>query len=298
MKEKNNIGKLFAMIGIPAVLLLLLLRFGLFYLKSGGLSGMSLSYPLLVMGILMFALLMSASFAAWVYEDCRRRNDDGILWAILIVVATPFIGLLVYFLRRPEVKRACASCGHPVSLTANYCEECGSKIENKEEMTMMERRRTHHMGFLVTGVICMVLMITCLTGFIVNAAAGSGYNSDVASNEKVWNLGGISMNYDSYLNGVWKLDFKSATDGYIAEEIMNIDEAGSECLYADITCKKVPEGARLTLYLVQGEVVRSVDVTKLSEPLQYSLAEFDSGKIYVRLLIEGVGDTVSEITID
>ena len=101
---------------------------------------------------------------------------------------------------------------------------------------MMEKRRTHHMGLIITGGICMVLMITCLTGFIVNAATGKGYNSNVASNEKVWNLGTIRMNYDSYIKGVWKLDFKSATDGYIAEEIMNIGEAEREDLYADITC--------------------------------------------------------------
>ena len=298
MKENKNIGKLLVMIGIPVAALLLLLRFGLFYLKSDGLSGVSLGYPLLVIGILMFALLMSGSFAAWVYEDCRGRGDDGILWAILIVITTPLIGLLVYFLRRPEVKRACASCGHPVSLNANYCEECGSKIENKEEFTMMEKRRTHHMGLIITGGICMVLMITCLTGFIVNAATGKGYNSNVASNEKVWNLGTIRMNYDSYIKGVWKLDFKSATDGYIAEEIMNIGEAERDDLYADITCGTVPEGASLTLYLAQNDVIKTFDVTNLTEPLQYSLADFENGKLYVRLLIEGVGDTVSEISID
>lgn len=298
MKENKKIGKLLVMIIIPVALLLFLLRFGMFYLKSDGLSGISFTYPLLVMGILLSALLMSGSFAAWVYKDCCRRGEDGILWAILVVVATPFIGLLVYFLRRPEMKRTCASCGHLVSLRANYCEECGAKIENKEEFTMMEMRRTHHMGFIVAGVIGMVLMITCLTGFIVNAAAGKGYNSNVASSEKIWNLGSIRMNYNTYFNGVWKLDFKSATDGYIAEEIMTIHQAESDILYADIACGTVPEGAGLTLYLVQNDIVKTFDVTDLSEPIQYSLEEFKEGEIYVRLLIEGVGDTVSEIYIE
>lgn len=49
------------------------------------------------------------------------------------------------------------------------------------------------------------------------------------------------------------------------------------------------------LWLVQGEVVKSVDVTNLSEPLEYPLNDFENGEIHVRLQINGVEDTVSEI---
>ncbi len=82
----------------------------------------------------------------------------------------------------------------------------------------MKIQRTHHTSFIIMGVICMALMLTCLTGFIVSAATGNGINSDITSNEKVWNMGSISMNYESYLNGTWKLNFKSASDGFVAEE--------------------------------------------------------------------------------
>ena len=73
----------------------------------------------------------------------------------------------------------------------------------------------HHLKFIVAGIISMVLMLVCLTGFIVSAATGNGVNTDVTSNDRVWNLGTISMNYDTYLNGVWKLDFRSASDGFV-----------------------------------------------------------------------------------
>lgn len=297
MNKKMNNGKLLAFVGIPLVLLAVILKLAIYYFRSDGFSGMSFLFPLLAVGILIFALLMSSFFAAWVYQDCKSRNDDGVLWAVIVFLTTPFIGLLVYFLRRSEVKKVCSACGHPVSLKAKYCEECGSKIEAKEEVTNMETQRTHHIGFIIMGVICMALMITCLTGFVVKAANGSGVNSDITSSEKVWNLGGISMNHDVYLNGVWSLDFKSASDGFIANEKMTIKDSESECLYADISCATVPDGASLTLYLVQGDVVKSIDVTNLSEPLEYSLTEFEDGEIQVRLLIEGVKDTVSEISI-
>ena len=60
----------------------------------------------------------------------------------------------------------------------------------------------------------------------------------------------------------------------------------------------MPEGATLVLWLVQGDTAQSVDVTNLSEPLEYPLHEFENGKIHVRLQINGVENTVSKIYIE
>ncbi len=78
---------------------------------------------------------------------------------------------------------------------------------------------------------------------------------------------------------------------------MTITDADTQLLYADISCGTVPDGAALVLWLVQGEIKKSIDVTKLSEPLAYPLHEFENGKVYVRLQINGVENTVSEICI-
>lgn len=105
------------------------------------------------------------------------------------------------------------------------------------------------------------------------------------------------MNSNTYLDGIWKLDFRSASDGFVEEQNMKIDDADSQSVYADVSCKTVPEGATLVLWLVQGDISRSIDVTDLSEPVEYSLSEFQNGKIHVRLQINGVEDAVSEIYI-
>ena len=105
------------------------------------------------------------------------------------------------------------------------------------------------------------------------------------------------MNYNAYLDDVWKLDFRSASDGFVEEQNMTIADADTQLLYADISCSKVPDGATLVLWLVQGDVAKSVDVTNLSEPLEYPLNEFENGKIHVRLQINGVEQTVSKIYI-
>lgn len=265
------------------------------FLENGGFGGLSMLYPVLIIGSAFFALCGSAFFAAWVYQDCKKRGDDPVLWAVMVFAVSPFIGLLLYFLRRSEIKTACHACGHRISVTANYCEECGTKIE-KEDDQMMVKQGTHHLKLIFAGIVSMALMLVCLTGFIVSAASGNGINTNIASNERVWNMG-VILDYSTYRNGVWKLHFKSASDGFVKEKNMTVTDADTQTLYADISCGTVPEGATLILWLVQGDVVKSVDVTNLSEPLAYPLDEFENGKVYVRLQINGVEDTVSEIYI-
>ena len=85
--------------------------------------------------------------------------------------------------------------------------------------------------------------------------------------------------------------------GFVKEQNMKITDADSQMLYADISCGTVPDGAALVLWLVQKDMVKSVDVTDLSEPLEYPLSDFETGKLHVRLQINGVENTVSEIYI-
>ncbi len=78
---------------------------------------------------------------------------------------------------------------------------------------------------------------------------------------------------------------------------MTIADADTQLLYADIACGTIPDGSTLILWLVQKDTVKSIDVTNLTGPLEYPLSEFKNGKIYVRLQINGVKNTVSEIYI-
>ena len=289
-------NKFLLYIGVPVIIMLIFLRFGLYFLRSDGFSGLSMLLPILLFCFILFALSTSAFFAAWVYQDCKRRGEDPVLWAIVVFAATPFIGLLIYFLRRSEIKTTCPACGQRISVKANYCEKCGTHIE-KEDDCIIEKQGTHHIKFIIAGIVSMALMLVCLTSFIISAATGNGINTNVASNGRVWNLGTISMNYNTYLNDVWKLDFKTASDGFVKEQNMTIADADVQLLYADISCGTVPDGATLVLWLVQGDVAKSIDVTNLSERLEYPLNEFENGKVQVRLQINGVENTVSEIYI-
>lgn len=295
MKNRDN-NKLLFYIGIPVIFLLIILRFVISYIRSDGFNGLSLMLPIQLLCVMIFAFCSSVFFAMWVYQDCKKRGDDAVLWSIVVFLVTPFIGLLVYFLHRSEIKTICPDCGHRISVRANYCEECGTQMKKEENMNM-EKQGTHHIELIVANVVSIVLMIVCLIGAVMKIASGSGINTDAASRDRVWNTGIIRMNYSSSRDNVWKLDFRSASDGFVKEQTMTIDDADTQMLYADISCGTVPEGATLVLWLVQGDTAQSVDVTNLSEPLEYALNEFENGKIRIRLQINGVENTVSEIYI-
>ncbi len=282
--------------GITVILLFVFIRLSIFFLKSDGFSGLSMPLIALLFGFILSGLCTSAFFAAWVYQDCKRRSDDPVLWAVVIFLVTPFIGLLLYFLRRSEIKTICPACGQRISVKAKYCEECGTHMEMEDDGVMV-KQGTHNLLYMFVGIVSMFLMLICLTGFIISVATGYGINTNVTSNEQVWNLGMISMNHNTYLDEVWKLDFKRASEGFVKEQNMMITDADTQLLYADISCGSVPDGATLVLWLVQGDVAKSVDVTNLSEPLKYPLNKFENGKVHVRLQINGVENTVSEIYI-
>lgn len=94
--------------------------------------------------ISFFSLIMLAVWIAvivWVYRDAERRNMNGILWALLVLIGN-LIGLLIYLILRsdsslatsPESQAAtstkpCPSCGKQVDINAVYCPQCGAKME-------------------------------------------------------------------------------------------------------------------------------------------------------------------------
>lgn len=86
--------------------------------------------------------------------------------------------------------KLCPSCGHRISVTANYCENCGTQME-KEDSAIRVKQETHHLHFIYAGILSMALMFACLIGFIASAALGNGINTDVTSSGTVWNKGVI-----------------------------------------------------------------------------------------------------------
>ncbi len=126
---------------------------------------------------------------------------------------------------------------------------------------------------------------------------GNGINTNAASDERVWNLGTISMNYNAYRNGVWKLDFKSASEGFVKEQDMTIADADVQLLYAGYFLRNSAGWSNACLVAGTGDACKIFGCYKSFPTLKYPLHEFENGNVHVRLQINGVENTVSEIYI-
>ena len=78
MKQITN-KKLWFCLGILAAILLVFARFGLYFWKIGGFSGLSILLPVLLFCAIVSGICTSAFYGAWVYRDCEKRGDDPLL---------------------------------------------------------------------------------------------------------------------------------------------------------------------------------------------------------------------------
>ncbi len=81
--------------------------------------------PVYIFVIVWFILWILV--AVWVYKDAQKRDKNGVLW-IIIVILLGIIGFIIWLLVRGEIPtsgRKCSNCGRPLPMDARVCPYCG-----------------------------------------------------------------------------------------------------------------------------------------------------------------------------
>ena len=101
-----------------------------------------------------FTLALWLSIVIWVFRDIRARTRDifAVLLALILVLALPFAGLLLYVLLRPretlaeqdersleeeallqetEERNVCPSCHEPTQEDFLLCPNCTTRLKNR-----------------------------------------------------------------------------------------------------------------------------------------------------------------------
>lgn len=88
-------------------------------------------------------LIIAILACIWIYKDAEKRGKQGILWVILLILASlflSFIGLIivivVWLVIRPpiggekkEPDRRCPNCGRAIPMDAKACPYCAKKFD-------------------------------------------------------------------------------------------------------------------------------------------------------------------------
>jgi hypothetical protein len=86
-------------------------------------------------GLLVMALI-AAVFASYVLiigyiaADARRRGMPVLLWTLLAIFVPSAIGIILYFILRRPLLRACSQCGTPADAAYRFCSACGATLGN------------------------------------------------------------------------------------------------------------------------------------------------------------------------
>lgn len=278
--------KKYMIIGIVVLFAAIVIRAAAWGMKEG-IGGISLlAAGLLIVGLLC-ALLVYVCICIWIYRDCAKRGENGLLWMIIVFIATPILGIIIYMITRGENRILCRYCGYRIKASARYCENCGEENQGRQE-EMAVQKSSKGFGFMIAAILSGILMIGCFISFVVLA-----FTTDDFLDKNTWNTGIIMASIENKWGDDWNLSFKYASEGFRKSAKFRIDD-NQAVLHAQISC----EEGQLLMHIIQDEKEEIIDVSNLKEPLVYPLTEYQAGKIQVVLEINGAKNVKSKIEME
>lgn len=278
--------KKYMIIGIVVLFAAIVIRAAAWGMKEG-IGGISLlAAGLLIVGLLC-ALLVYVCICIWIYRDCAKRGENGLLWMIIVFIATPILGIIIYMITRGENRILCRYCGYRIKASARYCENCGEENQGRQE-EMAVQKSSKGFGFMIAAILSGILMIGCFISFVVLT-----FTTDDFLDKNTWNTGIIMASIENKWGDDWNLSFKYASEGFRKSAKFRIDD-NQAVLHAQISC----EEGQLIMHIIQDEKEEIIDVSNLKEPLVYPLTEYQAGKILVVLEINGAKNVKSKIEME
>lgn len=101
----------------------------LFWMMIVGPGGGRMRPPaLLLMSLLTAIFSIYVLIIGYIIKDARRRGMPALLWTLLAIFIPSAIGIILYFILRRPLLRACAQCGTPADATYAFCPSCGATL--------------------------------------------------------------------------------------------------------------------------------------------------------------------------
>lgn len=236
---------------------------------------------------LVFSLLCIVFLCIWIYRDAKGRGQNGAVWILIAVTASPMIGLLAYFLAgRKEIRVPCQSCGWMVSKDARFCERCGTE---QVSVSLPPQGKKQGNSFLPASIICFVLSILSVIGMVFASVIGGGLSSGTGYPSPSISI----MSTNVVWNGEWKMSCYYCSDGYLKKDFA-INDPSQQSLYTNITC----EEGEIFLHVQQGDKKLVYDLTDVQGEFHLPLSDFRPGKVRVMIEVRGIKRLNSVVSLE
>jgi RNA polymerase subunit RPABC4/transcription elongation factor Spt4 len=65
----------------------------------------------------------------YVYGDAKRRGMRYVMWTLLAIFIPDMIGVILYFILRDPLMKACPGCGQLAKAGFTFCPHCGTALQ-------------------------------------------------------------------------------------------------------------------------------------------------------------------------
>jgi len=252
---------------------------------------------LISMVVLMFLCIVF--ICEWIHLDAKSRGQSGLAWILIVIAASPLVGLLAYLLAgRKEIRVPCWHCGWMISRDARFCERCGTEQDSHALQTPPPEGEKNKKRFLFTAIACFAASVLCIIG--VTFAAVRGGNSvrmtlaAVRDESSFYPSPSVNlMSVEFMWDGEWKVSCYYCSDGFLKRSF-NIDNPSQESLHTNITCEK----GRVFVHVHQGDTKVIYDVTEIQGDFSLPLSEFQPGTIRVMVEVRGIKKLKSVVFVE
>jgi hypothetical protein len=83
---------------------------------------------MLIVGLIAAVVSIYVLIISYIAEDARRRGMPVLMWTLLAIFIPSAIGIILYFILRRPLLRACSKCGTPADATFTFCPSCGATL--------------------------------------------------------------------------------------------------------------------------------------------------------------------------
>ena len=84
-----------------------------------------------LMGLLVGAVVACyLLLIGYITRDARRRGMSPVLWTLVAILVPNALGMVLYFVLRQPIRRACPQCGSFVQSGFNFCPHCSHKLSS------------------------------------------------------------------------------------------------------------------------------------------------------------------------
>ncbi|UTC62610.1 PLDc N-terminal domain-containing protein [Treponema sp. OMZ 787] len=155
----------------------------------------------------IFALAARILIAYWVYKDAQERNDEALVWVLIVFFLSAVLGLILYLVAARKSRRIkCSSCGFTQAAGIPYCGSCGKQMPPISE-AVNKRNKANLWPLITAGILTLLsLIFSIILSIYIFKSAVNGEIENFFPNSDI-----ALMQSQTNFNNLYRASFKYKT---------------------------------------------------------------------------------------